>query len=976
MGPSGSGKSTLLHCLAGLDRLTSGQIFLGDVEISALQREAAHADPARQARVRLPGVQPDPHAQRAREHHAADGAGRHQARSGVARHRSSRPCGSTTGSTTGPTELSGGQQQRVAVGRALLSQPEIIFADEPTGNLDSRSGAEILTFMRKAVDDFGQTIVMVTHDPIAAGYADRVVFLADGEIVDELARARPPTRVLDKMKSLGRPEPPCGRSRSRASGRRRCASCSPAIAVDARRRVHVRHVRAHRHHLEDVRRPVQRHLPAHRRGGAGQADLRRRLRRRARHASAPTCSPTVARRRRASRRPTGRCRASRSSSTRRATRWGATARARRRFGFACIPDRDLSTIHVVDGRGPRDARRGRDRQEERRRRRLQARRHRAGRHEGRPQRLHPHRHREVRHRRQPARRDHRRVHARRPRRACSGTPGQFDSIDVKADSGVSQEQVVAQHPRRARERPDTANVEVISGNDITQESQNNLKDNLSFFNTFLLIFGVVALLVGSFIIFNTFSIIVAQRGRELALLRAIGAGRAPGARLGAVRGGARRARRVDRRLRRRHPASPRGLKALLGALGLDIPAGSIVIPRERDDLVVRRRAARHGRRRGVPGVARRRGSRRSPRCATRRIDRSSTSPRRAIVRASSSPLLGRRAAAARPVRRQRADLRRARAWRVVFIGVAVLGPDHRRARSARCSAADPPHQGHHRCLARENAMRNPKRTSATAAALMIGVAPRRADHGVRGVGPHVGRRRARQLDEGRLRRHLARVRPGLDPARGAAAARGAAQRHAGVGHPQRAGEDQRLRRAGHRGRPDEDRLALRPPADRRAGSPTSAPTASRCSTPPPTTTAGRSATPCRSSSRRPASRSSRSRRSTSRPASRTTSSRIDAYEKNFRDQFDFQVYVKHQGRRHAREHRGAQEGHAHSIPARRCRPATSTRRRRPRQINQFLNLVYVLLFFAIVIALFGIANTLGLSIIERRHELGLLVRSA
>jgi putative ABC transport system ATP-binding protein len=101
-----------------------------------------------------------------------------------------------------PAELSGGQQQRVAVGRALLSKPEIVFADEPTGNLDSRSGAEILTFMRKAVDELGQTVVMVTHDPIAAGYADRVVFLADGAIVDELLDPDV-DNVLDKMKSLG-----------------------------------------------------------------------------------------------------------------------------------------------------------------------------------------------------------------------------------------------------------------------------------------------------------------------------------------------------------------------------------------------------------------------------------------------------------------------------------------------------------------------------------------------------------------------------------------------------------------------------------------------------------------------------------------------------------------------------------------------------------------------------------------------------
>ncbi|MCJ7439677.1 MAG: ATP-binding cassette domain-containing protein, partial [Acidimicrobiia bacterium] len=101
-----------------------------------------------------------------------------------------------------PTELSGGQQQRVAVARALISNPDIVFADEPTGNLDSKAGAEILGFMRRAVDDLGQTIVMVTHDPGAAGYADRVVFLADGKIVAEIADPTADS-VIDKMKQLG-----------------------------------------------------------------------------------------------------------------------------------------------------------------------------------------------------------------------------------------------------------------------------------------------------------------------------------------------------------------------------------------------------------------------------------------------------------------------------------------------------------------------------------------------------------------------------------------------------------------------------------------------------------------------------------------------------------------------------------------------------------------------------------------------------
>jgi putative ABC transport system ATP-binding protein len=201
MGPSGSGKSTLLHCMAGLDRLSSGQIFLGDVEISRANEkeltlirrdklgfifQAYNLIPTLNALenmtlpMSLAGNKPDPawletivETVRLKDRLT---------------HR--------------PAELSGGQQQRVAVGRALLSKPSIIFADEPTGNLDSRSGAEILTFMRKAVDDLGQTIVMVTHDPIAAGYADRVVFLADGSIVDELLAPNADS-VLDKMKSLG-----------------------------------------------------------------------------------------------------------------------------------------------------------------------------------------------------------------------------------------------------------------------------------------------------------------------------------------------------------------------------------------------------------------------------------------------------------------------------------------------------------------------------------------------------------------------------------------------------------------------------------------------------------------------------------------------------------------------------------------------------------------------------------------------------
>jgi putative ABC transport system ATP-binding protein len=201
MGPSGSGKSTLLHAVAGLDDLTSGHVFIGDTDLTRLGDkgltrlrrdrigfvfQAFNLVPTLTAienitlPMRLAHRRPD---KRYLEHviHTV-GLGHRLG------HR--------------PSELSGGQQQRVAVARALAAKPEIILADEPTGNLDSRSGAEILSFMRQAVREFGQTIVMVTHDPVAASYSDRVVLLADGRIVDEI-HAPTPESVLDRMKQIG-----------------------------------------------------------------------------------------------------------------------------------------------------------------------------------------------------------------------------------------------------------------------------------------------------------------------------------------------------------------------------------------------------------------------------------------------------------------------------------------------------------------------------------------------------------------------------------------------------------------------------------------------------------------------------------------------------------------------------------------------------------------------------------------------------
>ena len=201
MGPSGSGKSTLMHCMAGLDSADSGQVWIGSEEITALpDRQLTRVRRDRvgfvfQAYNLLPVLS------------AADNI---TLPLDIAGRSADRDWLSTVIETVGlterlqhrPSELSGGQQQRVAVARALAGQPEIIFADEPTGNLDSRAGAEVLDLLRRCVRDFGQTIVMVTHDPVAASYADRVVFLADGHIAGQLDRPTPQT-VLDRMSTLG-----------------------------------------------------------------------------------------------------------------------------------------------------------------------------------------------------------------------------------------------------------------------------------------------------------------------------------------------------------------------------------------------------------------------------------------------------------------------------------------------------------------------------------------------------------------------------------------------------------------------------------------------------------------------------------------------------------------------------------------------------------------------------------------------------
>jgi putative ABC transport system ATP-binding protein len=200
MGPSGSGKSTFMHCLAGLDTVTSGQVAIGDADITRLREaeltrlrrdrigfvfQAFNLLPTLTAEenillpLQLAGRKPD-----------KAWMDRIVSALGLADRLSHRPA-----------ELSGGQQQRVACARALVSRPQVVFADEPTGNLDSRAGAEVLSILRTSVRELGQTVIMVTHDPIAASYADRVLFLADGRLVDELHE---PTAdgVLERMKTF------------------------------------------------------------------------------------------------------------------------------------------------------------------------------------------------------------------------------------------------------------------------------------------------------------------------------------------------------------------------------------------------------------------------------------------------------------------------------------------------------------------------------------------------------------------------------------------------------------------------------------------------------------------------------------------------------------------------------------------------------------------------------------------------------
>ena len=272
MGPSGSGKSTLMHILAGLDKPTSGDVTiagteittLGDNDLTKLRREHIgfvfqffNLLPMLTARenVLLPltiaGEKPE---------------------DGVVRRPRPSASASPIGSRTGPAELSGGQQQRVAIARALVSKPTVVFADEPTGNLDSTTSHEILELMRASVDEYGQTMVMVTHDPRAAAMADRVLFLADGCIVNDIPRSSQ-HEILLAMEAARTTRDPLRRQGPR---RPQAAHRADRDRDRARRRDGQRHVRAHRLDLERVRRDLLAAVREHRRGDHRQGRLRPR----------------------------------------------------------------------------------------------------------------------------------------------------------------------------------------------------------------------------------------------------------------------------------------------------------------------------------------------------------------------------------------------------------------------------------------------------------------------------------------------------------------------------------------------------------------------------------------------------------------------------------------------------------------------------------------------------------------------------
>jgi putative ABC transport system permease protein len=644
---------------------------------------------------------------------------------------------------------------------------------------------------------------------------------------------------------------------------------------------------------------------------------------------------------------------------------GSNGRGAPTFGFAWIPDRELSTLHVVEGRAPRapneiviDKKSADD----------------AGYRPGDKVPVYT----------QQGRADYRltgivkfgtadsplgaTIVAFTPETASEvlATPGTFDSIDVKAEPGVSQEQVVRNVRAALRDVPDAANTEVLTGKEITTESQNDLRDNLSFFNTFLLIFGVVALLVGSFIIFNTFSIIVAQRGRELALLRAIGAG--SGQVLGSV---------LLEAVLVGITASivgfglgillAGGLKALMTALGIDIPASSIVIPASAviwsfvTGMVVTVVAAI------APAL---RAARIPPVAAMQdvSIDRSTSSRTRAtvggVVAVVGAVLL------AFGLFGNGDLLAVGVGMGVVFLGVAILGPMIAKPISSVIGMPIRRFRGITGGLARENAMRNPKRTSATAAALMIGV-------GLVGLITIFGASARTSIDaaldrsmkadyivtsggfnEGRIPITAEQQLAAVEGVTSVSGVRTGAARINGSVEQLNAVDPSQINSLMDLRSVKGDIADLTP-----TGIAVLQATADDNGL--------KLGSPVRVEFPQTGAHDFTVEAIYSQGGFGNWAITTDAFEANYQDQFDAQIFIKTEhGPTPAQT--AALQKVMDQYPGPKLQTRDEFKQSQARQINQFLNLVYVLLFFAIVIALFGIANTLGLSIIERTHELGLL----
>ena len=529
MGPSGSGKSTLMHILAGLDKPTSGEVTIAGTSISELERHGADEAPARAHRLHLPVLQPAADADRGGERHPpALIAGEKPDKAwvdelmgkiGLKDRRSHRP-----------SELSGGQQQRVAIGRALVSRPTIVFADEPTGNLDSKTSGEILDLMRDSVDSYGQTTVMVTHDPRAAAIADRILFLADGLIVRDLGKSTP-RRDLRSMDELALDD---ARRPQRALGPQ--APHVPDRARDRpRRRDDQRHATSSRTRSARVHTIFDKSYENADAVVSGKVAFK--------NTESDTSATAGV--------PESVLRRSGAAATWRRRRARSTDEAK-------LVGRDGKTITTA-ARKPRVQRRPRGRPAlqpaEARRRQVAGRRHEIAIDQGTAgdegvQRS------ATRSASPPTTASSSsRSRASRSSRSVSSIggatiaifdlptaqrlfhkDGKLDEIQVAAKPGVTPAKLVDEirpAPARDRRGEDGARPGAEAGDDVNE--------GISIFQKFLLAFAGIALFVGAFVIANTLSITIAQRVREFATLRTIGASRRQVLRVGDARGARRSA---------------------------------------------------------------------------------------------------------------------------------------------------------------------------------------------------------------------------------------------------------------------------------------------------------------------------------------------------------------------------------------------------------------------------------------------------